>query len=50
MPAVFYLRPLGQFLICSPSGEVDQLERKREEERRELCAVRSLKSFRPVSR
>lgn len=25
MPAAFYLRPLGQFLICSPSGEVDQL-------------------------
>lgn len=23
MPAAFYLRPLGQFLICSPSSEVE---------------------------
>jgi len=25
MLAAFYLRPLGQFLICSPSGEVGYL-------------------------
>jgi len=32
MPTTFYLRPLGQFLICSPSGEVGQLEREKEKE------------------
>lgn len=46
MPAAFYLRPLGQFLICSPSGEVDQLERgsgrERERETRERTLLSGL--------